>query len=201
VYSYLKQKDPATKVPQVQIRELRTSSLDEMDDALRALEGGMPFETVVEKWSNDGEARKRKGLSEFFPITERPPIGEIASHMDIGQRYGPVRMNDGVLVFELVAKRDAVLPSDTSSASGMEKAAGEVLAMKQRRTLDLFLAQLGGRYGYTIYQDRLLRIPVTPVPMMTFRILGFGGRMFAVPFVEKQLDWLNIEPPSSIIVP
>jgi hypothetical protein len=36
---------------------------------------------------------------------------------------------------------------------------------------------------------------------MTFRILGFGGRMFEVPFVERQVDWLTAEVPQTTIVP
>jgi len=51
-----------------------------------------------------------------------------------------------------------------------------------------------------IYQDRLLRLKLSSVPMTTFRILGFGGRMFAVPFVDPQIDWLSVEPPSGTIV-
>jgi len=35
---------------------------------------------------------------------------------------------------------------------------------------------------------------------MTFRVLGFGGRMFAVPFVDRQIEWLNVEPPKGKIV-
>ena len=37
--------------------------------------------------------------------------------------------------------------------------------------------------------------------MMTYRLLGFGGRMFEVPFVEKLIDWLNVEPPGNKILP
>jgi hypothetical protein len=29
--------------------------------------------------------------------------------------------------------------------------------------------------------------------MMTFRVLGFGGRMFAVPFVDPLFDWIGVE--------
>ncbi|MBF8248746.1 MAG: hypothetical protein HW374_1546, partial [Bacteroidetes bacterium] len=38
-------------------------------------------------------------------------------------------------------------------------------------------------------------------PMVTFRILGFGGRMFEVPLLEKQLEWLDTEPPRTKVVP
>jgi hypothetical protein len=35
--------------------------------------------------------------------------------------------------------------------------------------------------------------------MMTFRILGFGGKMPAVPFVDPQLDWLDVETPKEVV--
>ena len=66
--------------------------------------------------------------------------------------------------------------------------------------MDLFLAQVGEKRGFDVFQDRLARIKVTPIPMMSFRILGFGGRMFAMPFVDRQIDWINVEPPAGIIV-
>jgi hypothetical protein len=37
--------------------------------------------------------------------------------------------------------------------------------------------------------------------MMTFRILGFGGRMLAVPFVTPELDWLGVDVPKGNTVP
>ena len=77
----------------------------------------------------------------------------------------------------------------------------EVFRMKVKRTTDLFLAQSAKRRGFDIYQESLLSLKVTPVPMMTYRLLGFGGRMFSVPFVSKQIDWVNVDPPSSTIIP
>jgi len=44
-------------------------------------------------------------------------------------------------------------------------------------------------------------LKVSPVPMMTFRLLGFGGRMFEVPFVEPELDWLNVDSPGGDVLP
>jgi hypothetical protein len=80
-------------------------------------------------------------------------------------------------------------------------AAAELLRMKQRRLVTMFLSQSANRRGFDLYQDRLARLSVSPVPMLAFRFLGFGGRMFAVPFVDPQLDWLNVEPPEEILLP
>ena len=44
-------------------------------------------------------------------------------------------------------------------------------------------------------------VRVTPLPMLAYRLLGFGGRMFDVPFVQPQTDWLNEEPPKEVILP
>jgi len=71
--------------------------------------------------------------------------------------------------------------------------------MKARRALSLFLAGAGKEMGFDVYADRLRMIKVSTIPMMTFRILGFGGRMPAVPFVDPQLDWLDVEPPKEVV--
>ena len=43
-------------------------------------------------------------------------------------------------------------------------------------------------------------VKVSGIPMVTFRLLGFGGRMFEVPFVRKQIDWLDVgKKPGSVI--
>lgn len=202
VYAYLKSKDPKIAVPLVRIRELRTNSIEEMHEALSDLERGLTFQQVIDKWSSDPEAKVRNGVTERFPITGRPPIGEIASQMEIGQRYGPVRIPQGVLYFELLARDSNAVPTvDTTSEGRKQSAREELTRVKQKRMLDLFLAQIGQDRGFMVYEDRLKRIEVSPIPMMTFRLLGFGGRMIAVPFVQKQLDWLDIEPPQEKILP
>ncbi|MEK6571638.1 MAG: peptidyl-prolyl cis-trans isomerase, partial [Bacteroidota bacterium] len=189
IWSHLQTQDKDLVVPQVRIRGLRTGSIQEMREAMFELQSGATLEALVDKWSNDPEAKGRRGLSDFFSITDRQPVGEIAWQMQVGERYGPLQVPKGFLLFELVGKKSAPLQKDTSLIARKEKAAQEVLRMKQRKLLMLFLAQVGEQRGFDIYQERLAQIRATPTPMMTFRILGFGGRMFAVPFVERRLDW------------
>jgi parvulin-like peptidyl-prolyl isomerase len=188
------------QAPLVQIRELQTTSVDDMKDAIEDLHRGESFEDVVVRWSSDPERSSRKGLSPFFRAFERPPIGEIASQLRVGEQYGPIRTLDGVVMFELVARKDPE-NQDTSYAMRLDMARTAVLKTKQKRVLDLFLAQSAEQRGFTVYQDRLSLLKVSPIPMVTFRYLGFGGRIFAVPFLEKQVDWLNVDPPSARIVP
>jgi hypothetical protein len=73
--------------------------------------------------------------------------------------------------------------------------------MKQRRAVTLFTAQSAAERGFDIYIDRLKSLRVTPLPMLAYRFLGFGGRMFAVPFVSPKVEWLDVEPPREKILP
>jgi parvulin-like peptidyl-prolyl isomerase len=201
VFNALGANSPRQAIPRVKIRELRTHGADQMSKALEELSQGQSFEHVIERWSEDPDVIRTHGVSDFFLITERPPIGEQAWNMNIGDRYGPIEAGSDLLFFELLAKEDSSILGDTTARAMRETMKKEVLRMKQKRTLDLFLAQTGERRGFDIYQDQLLHIPVSPIPMMTFRYIGFGGRMFSVPFVDKQLDWINIDPPEKTIIP
>lgn len=67
-----------------------------------------------------------------------------------------------------------------------------VTAQKVRRATAEVIARLARSESIEIYDDRLPQVKVSATPMMTYRILGFGGRMFAVPFVRPQTDWIEL---------
>jgi hypothetical protein len=198
--SFLQRSDSAIDIPRVIIRELKTSTLDHMQQALTELENGKNMEEVISHWCSDPDLRQRKGVLDAFPISEREPIGELAWQMTPGQRYGPLKDSTGFIYFELLSKETKSELSDTALGARLEKARKELAHMKEKRMLTLFLAQTGASRGFDIYQDRLMKLEVSTTPMMTFKILGFGGRMFAVPFVDPQIEWLNVTPPSEKIV-
>ena len=201
VYAHMRSTDPSVSPPEVRLRVLRTSGIQEMDGAFRQLEAGVSFEQVIRLFSADPAGRQSGGLTPFFPVTERYPLGAIASRLEPGEFYGPLRDTTGYIYLQLVEKRSEALPADTAFAARFARAREEARKLKERRAVTLFIAQSAAVRGVDIYQDRLSRLRVTPVPMMTYRLLGFGGRMFEVPFVEPQLDWLNVEPPKETILP
>jgi parvulin-like peptidyl-prolyl isomerase len=198
--AYLAARDTAAPVPRVRVRELRTSTLETMSEALAALEGGAPFPDVVRRWSSDPVGRTAGGETPSFAITERPPVGLLAAGMETGERYGPVRDSTGYVFFELLEK-ELPLPAGDSTRATLDRARQELHSLKSRRQVSLFLAKVGQERGFEAYTDRLKQVRVSSVPMLTYRFLGFGGRMFAVPFVDPQLEWLLLEPPAELVVP
>ncbi len=197
VYAYLTSTDASVQVPEVRLRVLRTGSMDEMQAAFRMMEQGRSFEEAIAACGTDD----RHGDTGFFPVTARPPLGFLASRLDPGQFYGPFRDSSGYVYMQLVEKRNDRDPVDTTGAARLAAARDEVHRMKTRRTITRFLARSAASNGFEVYQDRLKMVNVTPIPMLAYRLLGFGGRMFDVPFVQPQIDWLNEEPPHEVILP
>jgi hypothetical protein len=201
VYRYLAGRDTAAPIPRVRVRELRTLTLEAMGEALSALDGGMSCGQVVDRWTSDAGARRTQGVTQLFAVTERPPVGMLASRLEVGERYGPVLDSTGYVYFELLEKQNAAATGDTTAAARFRDARAELLSLKARRQVSLFLAKTGQERGFEAYTDRLKRVKVSDVPMVTYRFLGFGGRMFAVPFVDPQVEWLTLEPPADLVVP
>ena len=102
-------------------------------------------------------------------------------------------------MFQLVEKDTLTLGGAGLTDGQVDEAKKEVSRMKQRKTLDQFLAAQGRKRGFTVFQDQVDRVSVSAIPMMTFRLLGFGGRMMEVPFLDRQLDWLNTDVPEDLI--
>ena len=193
VYSYMKYKNPRLILPTIDVRELRLASPDEIQSAMDECSRGIRFDEVARKWAGDTSSVHHAVTTESIRIDERPPIGELAWKTPIGQIFGPIKNKDDYSLFLVVAKRDTQMVSAKGFAASMDTAARQLLAMKKKRAVNVFLAESGEKLGFDIYQDRLKMLKVTHIPMMTYRILGFGGRITAVPFVRPRLDWLNIK--------
>jgi parvulin-like peptidyl-prolyl isomerase len=197
VYGYLRSADASVQVPEVRLRVLHANTLEQMQGAFRLMEQGKTFEEAIVSVSTDS----LHGDTGFFPVTDRPPLGFLAAKLEPGQFYGPFRDSSGYTYLQLLDKRAGRDPADTTGNARLAAARTEVQKLKTRRNTTLFIAQTASRLGFEVYQDRLRMVQVTPLPMIAYRLLGFGGRMFEVPFVQPQTDWLNEAPSREVILP
>jgi len=198
VWNVLNRKGMTASIPRVELRELWTTSLTRMEQAMASLRDGVSFGKAVEQWSENAGSARTRGLTGYFPVTDREPLGSLAAQMAVGERFGPVPVGGRYVLFEVEGKKEH---RDSTTVLTFAEAAKEAKAMKQRRLLATHIAALGEQEGFMIYQDRLRMVKVSGIPMVTFRLLGFGGRMFEVPFVRKQIDWLDVGKKPETVIP
>jgi parvulin-like peptidyl-prolyl isomerase len=201
IFQYYAKTEPDFQYPKVQIRELHTRDLKTMEEVLQEMQSGISFEGLIRRRSSDESSAQEGGLTEAFPIDTRIPLGVVAWRMKIGERQGPIHIKDEYVYFELVKKEFPQGFTDSAFSSLFQKKTAYARSLKQKKTLDKFIAQSAQERGYSVYADRLKMLRVSAVPMMTYRILGFGGRMFAAPFVTPQVDWLEEENSENVPLP
>lgn len=201
VFQYIAETNPAMQYPQVQIRELHTKNIHSMEQALIELRAGASLESVIRARSSDTLTAQKGGLSEMFTINTRPPLGMLAWKMQVGERQGPLKVKDEYIYIELLKKELPNHISDSVFNTSMQAAASTARRLKQKKSLDIFIAKSAQQRGFDIYADRLKILQVSNTSMMAYRILGFGGRMFAAPFVARRIDWIGVENPEKIPLP
>jgi hypothetical protein len=201
IVRYIKEVNPDMQFPQVQIRELHTKDVATMDAMLKEMQAGVSLAELIKRSSVDTSLDQRGEGVNTFAINERIPLGILAWRMKIGERQGPIHLNDHYVYFELLKKDYPTGMTDSSFSILLSNEANNARTLKQKRSLDVFIAQSAQARGHAVYADRLKMLKVSTVPMMTFRMLGFGGRMFAAPFVTPQTDWLGVEDDERIQLP
>ncbi|MFA6469557.1 MAG: hypothetical protein WCW35_11720 [Bacteroidota bacterium] len=60
-----------------------------------------------------------------------------------------------------------------------------------QRGIDAYIGTLAKKYTVTVNEAALKAIRTTTINMVTWRNLGFGGRIFAVPQTHPQYEWKN----------
>jgi hypothetical protein len=83
------------------------------------------------------------------------------------------------------------LHNDTSIVNNTHAAEAKMKEIKTAESLSRFVGAAANTTEIIIYKNNIDAMKVTATPSMVFRFLGFGGRMFAVPFVVPHLGWIN----------
>lgn len=84
-----------------------------------------------------------------------------------------------------------VFSNDTSLIFDNNKAIAKTKEIKTIGNIDRLIGSVANSTEITFYEKNFKDVHVSDTPSMVFRILGFGGRMPAVPFVIPQHDWIN----------
>ncbi len=101
-------------------------------------------------------------------------------------------ISDTVIVTgEEIEELRSIFRNDTLIVRNDEAARVKMKEIKTRDILDRFVGAAANNAGITIYGQNFKNVQVSSTPSLVFRYLGFGGRMFAVPFVVPQTRWVN----------
>ncbi len=175
---------------EVNVREILSDSLRVSLAVIDRISGGAPMDSLAREVSRRRAWALRGGESGFFPVGRFPEIGFAALDAAPGSLIGPVKVPEGYSVFVVLGKRGASGGSLSSYDSLKATVRSELLNREIQNHLNRFVAGAAERYGVKLSYDRLKKVDIPPINMVTKRFIGFGGSMLAVPSIYPLWQWV-----------
>ena len=116
-------------------------------------------------------------------------IGAVLSELKNGEIYGPVEDRGKFYLYQVLDKRMSI--NDAAVKNSIDVARQILLNKERREELDRYVAGQAEKDGVKIFRQNILGVEVTPFQMLTYRFIGFGGKILAVPQLYPRAGWIK----------
>jgi hypothetical protein len=175
---------------QVNIVEVLTEDLYIVEKILHESNNGADMHDLAARYSTRPMTKASRGEFGFFPVTSFGEIGSTAARAKIGDLVGPLHTEDGYSIFKVIGRKE----EGTQDARPFDEVRGEIrktiLGLKNYHGLIKYTVKLAEEYGITVDTKVLNAIEVTNIFSVTYRYMGFGGRILGAPLISPYTEWV-----------
>ncbi len=168
---------------EIKISRISVDSLETIEKILDEIDKGNSFESLAEIYSG------KDGNEGYAPSAAFGEIGRISESMERGGVYGPLKTGEQYTLFKLLDRRTK--EKQGSFESEKENIRKTLEQKKFRDKLVNFTTSLAMKYGFSVNQEALTNLQVTSINSMVYQMLGFGGRVPAVPLSLPAIQWYD----------
>jgi parvulin-like peptidyl-prolyl isomerase len=192
-YSVYKMNDWKESMPPlVNIAEVLTDSLSVAETVLNKLSQGFSIQELAKRYTKRDSLRDRGGEFGYFDMTQHGEIGRIASQLNVGEVYGPLKTDEGYSIFKVIDKKEDSTSYTKSFDEVKDQLIAKITLAKFQKYVNNYNAQLAARYGVVIYDNVLSSIKDIYMNLVVARRMGFGGEIYAFPYTEEYTGWYDI---------
>ncbi|MHC1738371.1 MAG: peptidyl-prolyl cis-trans isomerase [Ignavibacteriaceae bacterium] len=174
----------------VNILEILTDSLEILERALNTITDETSFRKFASRHTKRVWTREKGGEFGLTPVASLGELGKIAAGMNIGDVYGPIKLEEGYSIIKLIDKKDESL-SQTPFEEAKNNLRQTLSANKYDDLLINKTVALAQKYGVTVDEKLLFNSGIENLQMVVFRYMGFGGRVTAVPLTPRFIEWVD----------
>ncbi len=174
---------------QVNILEILNNNLEVIETVFKELKAGKKFRYLAREYTQRTWTKNKDGEFGYFPVSDFGEIGKIASKMKINQIYGPIKTDSGYSVIKLIGRKFDTVKTPEKFDSIKTQLKYSLLGKKFNEKFFKYIAKLSEKYKYSINEKALKKLEVLDIPMFTYKYIGFGGRIAAIPFLGPWYKW------------
>lgn len=190
VESYITEKiNDSSNQTLINIIEIFTPNLNDMLSIIEELNNGSDFSELAKKYNKREYTKKSNGEWGFFQANSAGQIGKIGAEMEVGQIYGPIKVEGGYSIFKLIDKKIISDSLITRNEEPKEYVKIKLSLNKLTKLINENTAKLAKKYKISIDETLLNEIELSELNMFTYRLIGFGGKIAAMPITIPMFEW------------
>lgn len=190
IENYLLQKSfSGTNELMLNIVEILTNNLDDMMIILDEIKNGKNFRELAKQYNQRAYTKASYGEWGYFLANSADEIGQVASRLSVGEIYGPIRVKEGYSIFQLIDKKvvsDSIIKINEEPKDYIKM---KLTLSKMNTLINLNTKYLSEKYGVEINEQLLDDIQLSPINMFTYKLIGFGGKIAAMPITIPIFEW------------
>ena len=179
-------------IQQVDIIEILTDNLDEIELILAELNNGEDFEMLAKKYNKREFTKNTNGRWGYFPVNSGGEIGRIANQMEAGEIYGPLKVPEGYSIFKLIDKKTISHEINDTQQPDIQFIRMKIALAKMNNLINNKTVDLADKYGISVDEKLLKQIELSEVNTFTYRLIGFGGKIAAFPVTVPMFEWYQL---------
>ena len=178
---------------ELNIREILIDNIEDAEIILNDLNDGKDFESLANTFNQREWTKYSNGEWGFFNPEEAGEIGRIALGLNIGQVYGPIKVNEGYSIFKLIDKRNrnssqkSIIDQDSLKFIRLNIALSKMENLINDKTV-----ALAKKYKISLDEQLLKKIETSEINTFTYRFIGFGGKIVAFPITIPVYEWYKV---------
>lgn len=175
------------------IIEIFIKDIDDCEKVLTELSNGKNFEFLAEIYNQREWTKQSKGEWGFFNSSNAGEIGRIAARLNVGDIYGPLKVNDGYSIFKLIDKKTQTdSPKQIIDKDSLKIIRIKIALSKMDNLLNKKTTELAKKYKINIDEQLLKKVETSQLNTFTYRLIGFGGKIAAFPITVPMYDWYKM---------
>ena len=174
------------------IAKILSTDLNVIEAVLKELRDGTDFQTLAKKYSEDLVTRDNGGITGYFNPHFAGEIGRVALSLSKDEVHGPIRTENGFVVIKLLSKKEEELKPAEVSIEIEEQIKRELFTKKIDEKINSVTAELAKSQGFEINKEILKELQLSEISTFIFRLIGFGGRISALPLTIPLYEWKKI---------
>ena len=174
----------------VNIREILIDNIEDAEKILNELNGGKDFESLVNIYNQREWTKKSNGEWGFFNPKDAGEIGRIAAGLNIGQIFGPIKVNEGYSIFKLIDKKNqSSNQKSITNQDSLKFIRIKIALNKMDNLINDKTVSLARKYKINLNEQLLKNTAVSELNTFTYRFIGFGGKIAAFPITIPMYEW------------